>query len=64
MLSLGTLKKVERMNRRRFTGEVNIKLRLRMPDAGATEKVHAVTEIVSRLPKSFSVYRNGRLRVR
>jgi predicted nuclease of predicted toxin-antitoxin system len=43
-------------------------LLLRMPDSTASEKVRVVGEIISRfggqLPRHFSVYRNGRLRVR
>ena len=49
-------------------GAIAMVLLLRMPGSGATEKVRVVEEIVSRfgnqLPQSFSVYRNGRLRVR
>ena len=43
-------------------------LLLRMPGAGVAEKVRVVEEIVDRygsqLPHRFSVYRNGRLRIR
>jgi predicted nuclease of predicted toxin-antitoxin system len=43
-------------------------LLLRMPGAGVAEKVRVVEEIVDRygsqLPHRFSVFRNGRLRIR
>jgi predicted nuclease of predicted toxin-antitoxin system len=43
-------------------------LLLRIPGAGASEKVSTVEEIINRygsqLPHHFSVYRNGQLRVR